>query len=173
MKWGEGPKDGMQTAWGEKQKSLVVFLLSVLIKRPGGRTETGALTDCLRYIVQPPHVSADTEQVLRGWDLSQGIRRLSDGRAEGWEFDGWGASRTVRALYGPWWSLSGQYFLYVVTALLILLHRFNHAPLLASAATVPHNVLCAWLWKTERLTSPLLRLSLTLLPIAQCSSERL
>lgn len=51
---------------GEKQKSLVIFLLSVLIKRPGGRTETGPLTDCLQYIVQPPHVSADTEQVLRG-----------------------------------------------------------------------------------------------------------
>lgn len=37
------------------------------------------------------------------------------------------------------------------------------------ATTKPHHVLCAWLWKTQP-SSPL---SVTLLPIVQCSSERL
>lgn len=50
----------------EKEKSVVIFLLSVLIKRPGGRTETGPLTDCLWEIVLLPHLRSDTEQVLQG-----------------------------------------------------------------------------------------------------------
>ena len=136
MKWAEGPKDGMQTARRGKNKNHLLYSSCLsLLKGPGDvlRLVLWRIVCSILFspLTSPLTRSRCCEAETRARGYGGSVMGGIPIRAERWEFDGWGASRTVWALYGPWWSLSGQYFLYIVTALLILLRRFNHAPLLA------------------------------------------